>query len=143
MANTVKIVSVIASCTIFNWKPEKPPPKKPKRLAGTVRQYSKNAIPQLISTAFHKVMSLSFRCQYQANVIKMLDEKRRRIVFMLLILHKQFKKKNYFSQRRGDAKKVRNYLSEIWRAIKHKCHCEERGVGFVLALRGNLLFIIN
>jgi hypothetical protein len=81
----VKIVSVIASCTIFNWKPENPPLKKPNPLAGTVRQYSKKAIPQLIRMAFQRVMSLLLRCQYHANVMKILEENNRRIVFMLLI----------------------------------------------------------
>src|SRR4030095_11461729 len=68
-ANMLKIITVITSCTIFNWKPFQPV-VYPTRLAGTVRQYSRNAIPQLITIAFHREIFVSLKCQYQAVVIK-------------------------------------------------------------------------
>ena len=55
-------------------------PWKPIRLAGTVRQYSKNAIPhenRMTNISGHPVdifISLSLRCPYQAKVIKMLEK---------------------------------------------------------------------
>jgi hypothetical protein len=39
------------------------------RFAGTASQYSKNAMPQLASTAIHKALARYFRCPYQANVM--------------------------------------------------------------------------
>ena len=56
------------------------------RLAGTVKQYSKNAMPQLISIAFQSVMEVSFKCQYQANVIKIFDTISKAIVFIVAII---------------------------------------------------------
>jgi hypothetical protein len=56
-----------------------PFPWKPILLAGTVRQYSKKAIPhekRITRMRGHPVLifiSLSFRCPYQANVMKTLD----------------------------------------------------------------------
>lgn len=44
----------------------------PIRFAGTWRQYSKNAIPQLTMIANSKFELVNFRCPYQANVIKTL-----------------------------------------------------------------------
>ena len=56
------------------------------RLAGTVKQYSKNAIPQLINTAFQSVIDVSFKCQYQANVMKIFDTMSKPIVFIIVII---------------------------------------------------------
>lgn len=75
------MVRVITSWITFNCIREKGPPfpSKPIRLAGTWKQYSKNAIPQLISTmaAIPRVsnhfISLSFKWPYQAKVIKVFD----------------------------------------------------------------------
>src|SRR5690606_27629662 len=43
------------------------------RLAGTIRQYSKNAIPQLTRITANSGEDLYFRCPYQAKVMKMLE----------------------------------------------------------------------
>src|SRR5690554_6648313 len=40
------------------------------RLAGTASQYSKNAMPQLISTTTQSVAPGNLRCPYQAKVMK-------------------------------------------------------------------------
>ena len=65
----------------FNSNKEKGPPCSlyPILLAGTCKQYSKNATPQLISITANKpklanfLFSLNFKCPYQAKVIKTLD----------------------------------------------------------------------
>ncbi|MNT89866.1 hypothetical protein D3C72_2306730 [compost metagenome] len=44
----------------------------PRRLPGTCRQYSKNAMPQLSSTTVISGALLYLRCPYQAKVMKML-----------------------------------------------------------------------
>ena len=80
-ANTLKIIRVITSCTIFNWKPFQPV-VYPIRFAGTVRQYSRNAIPQLITIAFHKGIFVSLKCQYHAVVIKIFDMNSKPIVLI-------------------------------------------------------------
>src|SRR5690606_20729172 len=41
----------------------------PKRLAGTCRQYSKKAIPQLARITTTSGVVLNFRCPYQAKVM--------------------------------------------------------------------------
>src|SRR5690606_39846515 len=46
---------------------------EPSRLAGTIRQYSKNAIPQLTRITANSGEDLYFRCPYQAKVMKMLE----------------------------------------------------------------------
>src|SRR4051794_9547511 len=53
------------------------------RLAGTCRQYSKKAIPQLTSTTFHSASCRYFRWPYQAVVMKMLDPSSSKIVFIV------------------------------------------------------------
>ena len=45
----------------------------PILFAGTCRQYSKNAIPQLIKIISQSAPDLNFKCPYQANVINILD----------------------------------------------------------------------
>ncbi|MMZ70649.1 hypothetical protein D1872_337440 [compost metagenome] len=49
------------------------------RLAGTARQYSKKAMPQLRITTIHNGLLPNFRCPYQAKVMKTLDKASRRI----------------------------------------------------------------
>jgi hypothetical protein len=51
-------------------------------LAGIIRQYSKKAIPQLNRIAFHKGIFLSFKCPYQANVIKIFERINKEIVLI-------------------------------------------------------------
>jgi hypothetical protein len=51
-------------------------------LAGTIRLYSKNAIPQLIRMAFHMGNSGNFKLPYQAKVINTLEAKSKRMVFI-------------------------------------------------------------
>src|SRR5690349_7175636 len=51
----------------------------PQRLAGTMKMYSKKAMPQLRRTTFHKGITppplswLYFKCPYQAKVMKMFE----------------------------------------------------------------------
>src|SRR5471030_1739468 len=47
------------------------------RLAGTARQYSKKAMPQLTSTTCHSATLGNFNWPYQAKVIKTLEQNRR------------------------------------------------------------------
>lgn len=64
------------SCTRLKGPPLR---EYPIRLAGTVRQYSKKAIPhenRITNIRGHPVdifISLSFRCPYQAKVMKTFD----------------------------------------------------------------------
>jgi len=52
----------------------------PILLAGTCRQYSKKAIPQLINITSRKAEVLNFKCPYQAKVMNMLESKSKPIV---------------------------------------------------------------
>ena len=52
------------------------------RLAGTWKQYSAKAMSQLITMTLKSGADRYLRCPYQANVIKMLDRVRSRIVIM-------------------------------------------------------------
>src|SRR5580704_4843722 len=52
------------------------------RLAGTWKQYSKKAIIQLMTITLNSGADLYFRWPYQANVMKMLEQVRSRIVLM-------------------------------------------------------------
>src|ERR1700719_3108715 len=52
------------------------------RLAGTWKQYSANAVSQLITMTLNSGAWRYFRCPYQAKVMKMLDSVRSRIVVM-------------------------------------------------------------
>src|SRR5690606_21645557 len=52
---------------------------EPSRLAGTIRQYSKNAIPQLTRITANSGEDLYFRCPYQAKVMKILEASSSRI----------------------------------------------------------------
>lgn len=77
MTNTTK---VITSCTTFSCTNENGPPypEYPNRLAGTCKQYSKNAMPQLIKITVNSPhlaqtgLSLKRRCPYQAKVMNVL-----------------------------------------------------------------------
>src|ERR1051325_1154742 len=52
------------------------------RLAGTCSKYSKSAMPQLTNAAMYHFRSARFlRCAYQANVMKMFDAQRSKLVF--------------------------------------------------------------
>src|SRR5262245_34274641 len=57
----------------------------PMRLAGTWRQYSKKAIPQLTRIASHSADCLCLRCPYQANVMNTLERVKRTMVTMGLL----------------------------------------------------------
>src|SRR5664279_57175 len=47
----------------------------PQRLAGTAKQYSKKAMPQLARITSHSGRSVNLRCPYQANVMKTLEHR--------------------------------------------------------------------
>src|SRR5262245_15646264 len=72
MLNGTNTLSVMTSCSIFSCGNVNLP--NPMRFAGTCNRYSKNAIPQLASTATIKGFEPRFlRCPYQANVMKTLE----------------------------------------------------------------------
>src|SRR5580765_3892824 len=72
MANGTNTPSVIASCMIFSCGSESS--VKPMRFAGTIRRYSKSAMPQLARAAIHHALEDRFlRCAYQAKVMNTLD----------------------------------------------------------------------
>src|SRR6266481_3950480 len=53
---------------------------EPMRLAGTWKQYSKKAMPQLMTITFHNATLRNFKWPYHANVMKIFEMVRRRIV---------------------------------------------------------------
>src|ERR1041385_3038064 len=66
--NTTKVTIswIVLSCAALNvWMP--------MRLAGTSKQYSKKAIPQLMSVTFHNGTFWYFKWPYHAKVIKILE----------------------------------------------------------------------
>src|SRR5258707_7954870 len=67
--------SMVLSCPVLN-------SYEPIRLAGTWKQYSKKAIPQLMTITFHSATLRNFKCPYHANVMKIFEMVRRRIVRM-------------------------------------------------------------
>ena len=85
---TVKTVRETTSWIIFSWTRLNGPPfsLNPILFAGTRNQYSKKAIPQdirTIRTSGQSVLifiSCNFRCPYQANVMRMLEQTSRRTV---------------------------------------------------------------
>ena len=87
-AMVVKTVSEIASWIIFNCIKLKGPPlmRLPMLLAGIIKQYSRKASPQearmtrISGQSVLMCISLSLRLPYQAKVMKMLEQQRRRIV---------------------------------------------------------------
>src|ERR1041384_2864983 len=60
------------------------------RFAGTWKQYSTKAIPQLARITIHRGESLYLRCPYQAIVMNILDTVNRKIVCIKLTLHAVF-----------------------------------------------------
>src|ERR1700679_303375 len=58
------------------------------RLAGTWKQYSKKAIIQLMTMTLKRGADLYLRWPYQANVMKMLEQVRSRIVLMRICCQK-------------------------------------------------------
>src|SRR5579864_8436727 len=75
--NTERVMTscMVLSCAALN-------SYEPSRLAGTWKQYSKNAMPQLVMITFHRATLRNFKCPYQANVMNMFEMVRRRIVRM-------------------------------------------------------------
>ena len=108
----VKTVNDIASwmtfsCMILNGPPF---PWKPILLAGTWAQYSKNARPhdrrmtRINGQPVEIFISCNFRCPYHANVIKILDVTRRRIVkiaFIIYIIMSMSVNRNYSLRNRS------------------------------------------
>src|SRR6476620_9789306 len=75
--NTTRVMIswIVLSCAALNvWLP--------MRLAGTWKQYSKKAMPQLIIVTFHNGTFWYLRCPYHAKVIKILEISSRRMVIM-------------------------------------------------------------
>src|SRR5882762_10755212 len=66
---------MVLSCAVLN-------SYEPIRLAGTWKQYSKKAMPQLTAMTFQSATFRYFRWPYHANVIKIFEMVRRRIVRM-------------------------------------------------------------
>lgn len=80
--NPPKISSAMASCATLSC-PADQPWAKPMRLAGTAKQYSTSAMPQLIRmTTTSGLVIPPFRCQYQATVMKRFEMTRRAMVGM-------------------------------------------------------------
>ena len=81
LKKTTKTTRVMTSCMTFNCNNVNGPPfpLKPIRLAGTWKQYSKRAIPQLIrmitnrGSASNHLNSRIFKWPYHAKVIKTLE----------------------------------------------------------------------
>ena len=79
--NTVKTLSEITSWITFSCMSDNGPPFPiyPMRLAGTWKQYSASAIPQLIrimainGSDWNHFMDTNFKCPYHAKVIKTFD----------------------------------------------------------------------
>lgn len=88
IVKTVNTVNVITSWITFNCQSVNGPPfsTKPILLAGTWKEYSNSAIPQLINITparlkpLNQVHCLNFKWPYQAKVIKVLDNIKRPIV---------------------------------------------------------------
>ena len=70
-ATTVNTTKVMHSCTIFICVTLITP--LPMRLAGTMKQYSRNAKPQLAMIASHSGLPLNLRWPYQARFMKTLE----------------------------------------------------------------------
>jgi len=72
MAKSANTVNVTISWMVFSWNPLRPS-CAPRRLAGTIKQYSKKAMPQLIRITFQSAVPWCFKCPYQAKVMKVLE----------------------------------------------------------------------
>src|SRR5580704_16761231 len=68
---------MVLSCAVLN-------SYEPMRFAGTWKQYSKKAIPQLTKMTFQSAEVRNFKWPYQAKVIKIFEMVRRTIVRMFL-----------------------------------------------------------
>ena len=85
-AKTVKTSREMTSWITLSSQIEKGPPswELPMRLAGTWKQYSNRAIPQLSrmmdSIPKRSILDLKAICPYQANVIKVLERISRAMV---------------------------------------------------------------
>lgn len=80
--NPPKITRAMASCATLSC-PADQPWAKPMRLAGTAKQYSTSAMPQLIRmTSISGLVIPPFKCQYQATVMKRFEMTRRAMVGM-------------------------------------------------------------
>src|SRR5271166_179204 len=66
---------MVFSCAVLN-------SYEPMRLAGTWKQYSANAISQLMTMTLNKGVSRYFRWPYQAKVMKILERVSRTTVVM-------------------------------------------------------------
>src|SRR5436305_15179618 len=66
------------SCIVFNCAGVNS--YDPKRFAGTWKQYSKKAMPQLTTITFHSASLRNLRCPYHATVIKIFEIISKRIV---------------------------------------------------------------
>src|SRR6266478_7735323 len=73
--NTDSVITswMVLSCAVVN-------SYEPMRFAGTWKQYSKKAMPQLARITFHNASLRYLRWPYQANVIKMFEMVSRKIV---------------------------------------------------------------
>src|SRR5438270_11192947 len=69
------------------------------RLAGTCRQYSKKAIPQLTKITFHKASLRNFKWPYQAIVMKRLEPVSNRIVRIVYCPRKNLASNSLFKMR--------------------------------------------
>ena len=82
------------------------------RLAGTVRQYSKKAIPhekRMTQISGHPVeifISASFKCPYQANVMKTFEK------ISMMIVQIPFIADSFFEKRREDGDFFVNLLDK-------------------------------
>lgn len=63
------------------------PTAKPSLFAGTIRQYSNEAIPQLMRMAFYIGILVFFKCPYDANVIKTLESINKPIVRIISFIY--------------------------------------------------------
>src|SRR6266704_7157552 len=70
------------SCIVFNCAGVNS--YDPMRIAGTWKQYSKKAMPQLTTTTFHSASPRNRKCPYQATVMKMFEIVSSRIVLIPL-----------------------------------------------------------
>src|ERR1700747_2756195 len=73
--NTDSVITswMVLSCAVVN-------SYEPMRFAGTWKQYSKNAMPQLARMTFHNASLRYLRWPYQAKVMKMFETVKNKIV---------------------------------------------------------------
>lgn len=101
--NTENTSKVMTSCKTLSWIKVKDPPfcRYPNLFAGTWKQYSKKAKPQLIRITWNNpnvekfFHSLNFKWPYQASVIKRFEHKSNNMV-----IHGFIRQKKFFLQRK-------------------------------------------